>query len=80
MRRCADICQEVGPNPWKNVIIFEELGIQYIVKYLDFGNEEGGVEHPDFLKRNAAGRVPLIHDPITGKQLERCDVVLKNEN
>jgi glutathione S-transferase len=49
------------------VIIFEELGIPFTVEYLDFGNVQGGVEHPDFLKKNAAGRVPLIHDPATGK-------------
>jgi glutathione S-transferase len=52
-----------------SVIVFEELGIPYTTKFLDFGNSEGGVEHPDFLKKNAAGRVPLINDPATGKQL-----------
>ncbi|KAL9476136.1 hypothetical protein ACSS6W_005977 [Trichoderma asperelloides] len=65
----------VGPNPWKNVIIFEELGIPYTVKYLNFGNNEEGVEYPDFLKKNAAGRVPLIHDPITGIILTESNVI-----
>lgn len=62
------------------MIIFEELGIPYTVKYLNFGNNEEGVEYPDFLKKNAAGRVPLIHDPITGKLLEPRVLVLKNES
>lgn len=57
----------IGPNPWKVVTVFEELGIPYTTKFLDFGNSEGGVEHPDFLKKNAAGRVPLINDPATSK-------------
>lgn len=52
------------------MIVFEELGIPYRTEYLDFGNKERGVEHPDFLQKNAAGRVPLIHDPTTGKPLE----------
>lgn len=70
-----NICKEVGPNPWKHVIVFEELGIPYTAEYLDFGNSQGGVEHPDFLKKNAAGRVPLINDPATGGYLTlmACD-------
>lgn len=55
-----------GPNPWKNVIIFEELGIRYNATYLDFGPNQGGVEHEGFLQKNPAGRVPWIKDPITG--------------
>lgn len=56
-----------GPNPWKNVTIFEELGLPYETTYLDFGDSKGGVEHADFLKKNPAGRVPLIWDPATSK-------------
>jgi glutathione S-transferase len=40
-----------GPNPWKTVIVFEELDIPYHATYLDFGNSRGGVEHEDFLKK-----------------------------
>lgn len=58
---------EQGPNPWKTVIVFEELEIPYTTQYLDFGNGKNGVENSDFLKKNAAGRVPLIRDPDTGR-------------
>jgi glutathione S-transferase len=57
----------MGPNPWKTVIVFEELGIPYSTTYLDFGDANGGVENEEFLKKNPAGRVPLINDPNTGK-------------
>lgn len=60
---------EVGPNSWKTVIVFEELRIPYTIQYLEFGGAKGGVEHPEFLKQNAAGRVPLIRDPNTGNCL-----------
>ncbi|KAL6788064.1 hypothetical protein J3E68DRAFT_129198 [Trichoderma sp. SZMC 28012] len=66
---------KIGPNPWKNVIVFEELGIPYATEYLDFGNNAGGVEHPSFLKKNAAGRVPLIRDPATGMILTESNVI-----
>ncbi|KKP01713.1 URE2 [Trichoderma harzianum] len=66
---------KIGPNPWKNVIVFEELGVPYATEYLDFGNNTGGVEHPSFLKKNAAGRVPLIHDPATGMILTESNVI-----
>lgn len=58
---------EIGPNPWKTVLIFEELGIPYTTTYLDFGNAKGGVENKDFLAKNSAGRVPLIVDRSNGK-------------
>jgi glutathione S-transferase len=55
-----------GPNPWKNVILFKELGIAYNPTYLEFGAGDGGVQHEEFLKKNPAGRVPWIKDPVTG--------------
>ena len=61
----------MGPNPWKTVIVFEELNIPYSATYLDFGNANGGVEHEEFLRKNPAGRVPLINDPNTGKSGHR---------
>jgi glutathione S-transferase len=60
------MCKGDGPNPWKNVILFEELGIPYNATYLTFGAGSGGVEHESFLKINPAGRVPWIKDPATG--------------
>lgn len=63
---------EEGPNPWKTVIIFEELGISYGTTFLEFGAAKGGVEHSDYLKKILAGRVPLIWDPSTGERLSGC--------
>jgi glutathione S-transferase len=56
-----------GANPWKTVTILEELGLPYETIFLEFGNVKNGVEGSDFLKKNPAGRVPLIYDPQTGK-------------
>ncbi|KAL7931444.1 glutathione S-transferase [Trichoderma chlorosporum] len=64
-----------GPNPWKNVILFEELGIPYNATYLTFGAASGGVEHEDFLKKNPAGRVPWIKDPTTGIELTESNLI-----
>ena len=47
--------------------MLEELGLPYETIFLEFGNAPNGVEGSDFLKKNPAGRVPLIYDPRTGK-------------
>ncbi|KAJ5611041.1 hypothetical protein N7510_007760 [Penicillium lagena] len=64
-----------GPNPWKTVLIFEELDIPYKTTYLDFGSSKGGVEHEEFLQKNPAGRVPLIIDPKTGLALTESNAI-----
>ncbi|KAJ5769703.1 hypothetical protein N7520_004262 [Penicillium odoratum] len=64
-----------GPNPWKTVLVFEELNIPYKAIYLDFGNAKGGVEHSDFLRKNPAGRVPLIVDPANGFSLTESNAI-----
>ncbi|KAM0471217.1 hypothetical protein ACHAPX_009397 [Trichoderma viride] len=64
-----------GPNPWKNVILFEELGVAYDPTYLVFGDGSGGVEHEAFLKINPAGRVPWIKDPNTGIELTESNLI-----
>jgi glutathione S-transferase len=69
----------MGPNPWKTVIILEELNLPYSATYLDFGDSKGGVEHEEFLKKNPAGRVPLINDPNTGKSVARSTTELSQE-
>jgi glutathione S-transferase len=69
-----------GPNPWKTVIVFEELDIPYHATYLDFGNSRGGVEHEDFLKKNPAGRVPWINDPATGEHTGHSSSLNKISN
>ena len=50
-----------GPNPWKVVIFFEELGIPYETEYVDFAN----IKSEPFISVNPNGRVPAIKDPNT---------------
>jgi len=51
-----------GPNPWKTVIILEELGIPYTTKFMDMGD----MKKEPYIKVNPNGRVPAIEDPNTG--------------
>ncbi|CAK96629.1 uncharacterized protein An08g07620, partial [Aspergillus niger] len=43
-----------GPNPWKVIVILEELNIPYKIK--SFGFED--VKKPPFISINPNGRVP----------------------
>ena len=43
-----------GPNPWKVVIILEELGLEYKEEY------PADVKSAEFTKINPNGRVPAI--------------------
>ncbi|KAI2938262.1 hypothetical protein CBS63078_726 [Aspergillus niger] len=47
-----------GPNPWKVIVILEELNIPYKIK--SFGFED--VKKPPFISINPNGRVPAIQD------------------
>lgn len=51
-----------GPNPWKVIIILEELGIPYELKMLGYAE----VKSEPFVSINPNGRVPAIEDPNTG--------------
>ncbi|KAJ9606362.1 hypothetical protein H2200_009323 [Cladophialophora chaetospira] len=64
-----------GPNPWKSVLIFEELNIPYETHFLDFGAGAKGVEGEEFKQKNPAGRVPLIYDPATGVSLAESNAI-----
>ena len=58
-----------GPNPPKVAYLLEELGIDYAVKSLQFGEGDDakpGVKHPSFLAINPNGRVPAIVDHKNG--------------
>jgi glutathione S-transferase len=48
-----------GPNPWKVVIILEELGVPYETEYVDFST----IHDEPFISINPNGRVPAIKDP-----------------
>ncbi|KAI1653372.1 glutathione S-transferase [Daldinia decipiens] len=51
-----------GPNPWKAVFLFEELGLNYEIKSIRFDD----VKKKPFIDVNPNGRVPAIEDPNTG--------------
>ncbi|RVX67182.1 hypothetical protein B0A52_08616 [Exophiala mesophila] len=56
-----------GPNPFKIAIALEALGVEYIVKFWEFGDDpQNGVKGEAFLKINENGRVPALEDPRTG--------------
>lgn len=62
-----------GPNPWKVVMVLEELNIPYENKIVDF---------PDMKKEpyesiNPNGRVPAIEDPNTGITLWESGAILE---
>jgi glutathione S-transferase len=50
-----------GPNPWKVILILEELGIPYESKFLQFPE----MKQPAFEAVCVNGRVPAIEDPNT---------------
>jgi glutathione S-transferase len=50
-----------GPNPWKVIMVLEELNIPYIHKIVDFPD----MKKEAFESINPNGRVPAIEDPNT---------------
>lgn len=62
-----------GPNPWKVVAIFEELGLPYETKLLQFPE----MKQEPFEKINPNGRVPAIEDPNTGINLWESGAIVE---
>lgn len=62
-----------GPNPWKVVMVFEELDIPYINKLVDFPD----MKKEPFESVNPNGRVPAIEDPNTGTTLWESGAILE---
>jgi len=62
-----------GPNPWKVVIILEELSIPYKTEFMDFAL----LHKPEFEKINPNGRVPAIHDPNTNITLWESGAIIE---
>lgn len=62
-----------GPNPWKVVMILEELNIPYIYKFISIPD----MKIEPFLSINPNGRVPAIEDPNTGITLWESGAILE---
>ncbi len=62
-----------GPNPWKVVMVLEELGVPYTIKYEDFGT----IKAAPYTELNPNGRVPAIVDPNTGVKLWESGAILE---
>lgn len=65
-----------SPNPWKAIIILEELGVPYEIKRV--GTAE--VKQEPYIYLNPSRRVPTIEDPNTGITLwEVCKEEIPNQ-
>ncbi|MCJ1402418.1 hypothetical protein MMC11_005638 [Xylographa trunciseda] len=62
-----------GPNPWKVVIILEELGLKYETTYVDMAD----MHTPKFEHINPNGRAPAIEDPNTGVTLWESGAIIQ---
>ncbi|KAI0466915.1 glutathione S-transferase [Xylaria cf. heliscus] len=62
-----------GPNPWKVVVVLEELGIPYEVESIRFEN----VKSKPFTDVNPNGRVPAIEDPNTDITLWETGAIIQ---
>ncbi|RYP12341.1 hypothetical protein DL765_007387 [Monosporascus sp. GIB2] len=51
-----------SPNPWKAIIVLEELSLPYEVKQVGMAE----VKQEPYISLNPNGRVPTIEDPNTG--------------
>lgn len=62
-----------GPNPWKVVMVLQELNIPYIDKYVEFSE----IKKEPYVSVNPNGRVPAIEDPNTGITLWESGAILE---
>jgi glutathione S-transferase len=62
-----------GPNPWKVVMLLEELNIPYNLKLWDFPD----LKKEPYEKMNVNGRTPTIEDPNTGITLWESGAILE---
>jgi glutathione S-transferase len=62
-----------GPNPWKVLMVFEELNIPYVSIAIDFAD----IKKEPYVSVNPNGRVPAIEDPNTGSTLWESGAILE---
>ncbi|EEY18290.1 glutathione S-transferase II [Verticillium alfalfae VaMs.102] len=62
-----------GPNPWKVVMILEELGVPYETENVDFS----AVKQEPYTLLNPNGRVPTVVDPNTNITLWESGAIIE---
>ncbi|ORY11855.1 glutathione S-transferase [Clohesyomyces aquaticus] len=62
-----------GPNPWKVIVVLEELGVPYEINSCKFAD----VKKPPFTNLNPNGRYPAIEDPNTGLVLWESGAIIQ---
>jgi glutathione S-transferase len=62
-----------GPNPWKPVLLLEELGLPYDINSFNHAL----VKEKPFTDLNPNGRAPAIEDPNTGLVLWESGAILQ---
>ncbi|KAJ4393110.1 hypothetical protein N0V93_002317 [Gnomoniopsis smithogilvyi] len=62
-----------GPNPWKVIMVLEELGVPYENRVV----AHDAVKKPPFININPNGRTPAIEDPNTGITLWESGAILE---
>ncbi|RYP48138.1 hypothetical protein DL768_005935 [Monosporascus sp. mg162] len=73
MNRITLYSHQYGPNPWKVVLILEELKVPYETKFIDFKH----VKTEPYLSLNPNGRLPTIEDPNTGLMLWESGAIVE---
>ncbi|KZF23494.1 glutathione S-transferase Ure2-like protein [Xylona heveae TC161] len=63
-----------GPNPWKVVMILEELSLSYKNHFFE---DLADLKKPAYEKINPNGRVPAIEDPNTGITLWESGAIIE---
>ncbi|KAL9627522.1 MAG: hypothetical protein Q9204_006506 [Flavoplaca sp. TL-2023a] len=61
-----------GPNPWKVIVILEELEVPYEIKSIRFED----IKKPPFIDVNPNGRAPAIIDPNTDLTLWESGAII----
>ncbi|GAM84648.1 hypothetical protein ANO11243_026470 [Dothideomycetidae sp. 11243] len=62
-----------GPNPWKVILLLEELQLPYEVKHWTFPE----LKQAEFGKLSVNGRAPVIQDPNTGVRLWETGAIIE---
>ncbi|CAJ2502762.1 Uu.00g101560.m01.CDS01 [Anthostomella pinea] len=61
-----------GPNPWKTVLVVEELGIPYETVWVSYGD----LKSEPYVSLNPNGRVPAMVDPNTDVTLFESGAII----